>query len=124
MVDIDRVRIDDILILEESLSGLTKLRFGPVIIIDRERGEVIIKVGSEMRSFPADRLWTIPAFITNCRSGGQKPPNNDEVIRRLMGFIISLDEGKVNPAALREIAETLEQRGVKPIAPQELLEVL
>lgn len=64
MIEIDRIRIGTILITEEfAADGQWRLVYGLVVLIDRERQVVGIKTGEDIRSFRADQLWTIPAFI-------------------------------------------------------------
>ena len=120
-MEISRIRKGDILITEETRFGFRRLVYGPVMIIDTERGEVGIKAEDDaIRSFLPKQLSTIYDFVNNCRAG--RPSPNRDGIQTLMGYIVSLAEGKT--AALQEVADCLRSKGVKPVAPQEVLESL
>ena len=72
-MELSRIKKGDILITEEVISGMRRLVYGPVVVIDNERGEVGIKVGEDIRSFPSGQLSTIYDFVNNCRAGKSSP---------------------------------------------------
>jgi len=119
-VELSRIKKGDILITEEVISGMRRLVYGPVVVIDNERGEVGIRVGEDIRSFPSEQLSTIYAFTTNYQT--EKP--DDGGMRILMGYIISIAEGPVNEVDLHEIAGEFKRQGVKPATSRDVLETV
>lgn len=114
-MEIDRVKEGEILITEEFRSGQRYFVYGPVIMIDRGTNEVGIKTMEGNRLLPVAKLWTIPAFISDCRSGGQKPTptnNNVNLLRLLGGYIITLAEGGSSPEILKEVAEAIQRNNI------------
>lgn len=93
---------------------------GKVFSVDPQKNEVTLRIRDELRAFSPNELWLLPDKAEKTEEN--TPPS--AIAEKLMGIIISLAEGKVGPPALQEIANELKKRGGKPIAPQELLEVL
>lgn len=120
-MEINKVRKGETLITEEIRYGRQQLVYGPVMIIDLERGEIGIKTEDGVRSFRPEQLSTISTFVNNCRSGKSSPSLG---LRTLMGYIMSVAEGQVNERTLREIVDEFKKQGVKPVASQEVLDLL
>ncbi|MFH1423603.1 MAG: hypothetical protein ABIG29_01425 [Candidatus Nealsonbacteria bacterium] len=124
MVTIKFVKEGDILITEEWLSGQQHIIYGPVIMIGQATNEIGIKTSEGNRLFPADKLWTIHAFLARkTNSGSARLPPNQET-RALAGFIVTLLEGGANLDDLKGISEELKRKGIKPTRTQEAIETL
>lgn len=123
MIDIDKTRKGDILITDEPMFGQMRLLYGPVFLIDSERKEIAIKIGEELRSFPANRLWTIPSFI-NRRAENQPKVLINPGTKVLAGFITTLLSDSVSQNDINDVLEEIRKRGIQPVKIQEGLEVL
>jgi len=122
MVDINKIRKGNILITEEMMFGQMRLLYGPIFLIDNENNEVTIRLGEDLRSFPVERLWTIPAFIV------YKTAEPKVLItpgtKVLAGFIATILDGDLERNNTNEIVEEIRKRGIQPTRVQEALEVL
>lgn len=124
MIDISRARKGDILITEEFMFGQTRLLYGPVFLIDNERKEIALKIGEELRSFSAERLWTIPSFIARKAAGQQPKVLISPGTRVLAGFIATLLNGDMSQGDINDVLNEIKKKGIQPTKIQEGLEVL
>lgn len=115
MIEIDRVKVGDILITKESRSGQQYLFYGPVVSVERETNEVGIKTTEGNRLFPIAELWTIPAFLaqkTNCGEPATPSPKAKNLSRLLGGYIITLSQGEFSLEILKEVAQAIRNKGI------------
>jgi len=124
MIDIDRARKGNILITEEQMFGQMRLLYGPVFLIDKERGEITIKIGEELRSFPAGRLWTIPSFVAHKAPSRQPKVLINPGTKVLAGFIATLLSDDMSRGDINDILDEIKKKGIQPVKIQEGLEVL
>lgn len=122
MVDINKIRKGNILITEEMMFGQMRLLYGPVFLIDNENNEVTIRLGEELRSFPVERLWTIPAFMVHKTAEPKVLITPGTKV--LAGFIATILGGNLERNNANEIVEEIKKKGIQPTRVQEALEVL
>lgn len=126
-IEMARVKKGDILITEEFQYGQTRLLYGPVFLIDFERNEVAIQSGEDIRSFPPNKLWTIPAFLSH-KLGKETPkvlpPSANHATRVLAGFLKSVLEGNIDQANQKDVLEELKKKNLPETRIQAVYEVM
>ena len=105
-------REEDLLWIEEPRKRYKAL-IGTVCSIDHTTREVTLRINKELRIFKPEDLWYLP-YEKECADAEKK----------LMGFIVGIDEGQVGTFGIREAANLFKQRGIKPVKVRELIEAL
>ena len=126
---------------EESREKMAFL--GRVFSVNIQENTIALRVRDEIQNFAPDELWLLPdPELTTCtppepvhhqlhdskhQSECSVPPSRDRnLLQLLAGFIKTLAEGGSSPESVKEIAMTLEVKGIarKSTRAQQIIEAL